>query len=45
MYPTGFTTLGVQTIRPRTFHLASKYNYASLHIFILANLFFADNFQ
>jgi len=40
MYPTSFTTSGMKTIRPKTFRLASKYNYASLHIFILANPFF-----
>jgi len=32
MYPMGFTTSGVRTISPKTFHLTSKSNYASLHI-------------
>jgi len=45
MYPTGFTTSGVQTIGPKTFHLARKSNYAYLHVFILANHVFVDNLQ
>jgi len=45
MYPTGFMTSGVRTICLKTFRLASKCNYASFHIFILANLFFVDNLQ
>ena len=45
MYQMGFTPSGVQTLGPKTFHLANKSNYASLHIFILANHFFVDNLQ
>jgi len=45
MYPTGFTPSRVRTIGPKTFRLTSKYNYASLNIFILVNHFFVDNLQ
>jgi len=45
MYQTGFTPSSVRTIGPKTFRLASKSNYASLHIFILANHFFVNNLQ
>ena len=45
MYPMSFTPLSVRTISPKTFRLASKSNYDSLHIFILVNHFFVGNLQ